>query len=126
MKTKKVKQTKLDKITKTDGEYITPPSEPPKARNMDEIFGVKKVRYAQSDVDDYRTWLEAQNMVELQDHAIELGQFANGERNRLINRLLNEFNVYQSLASKVDRSYQQPRHAQTISPEVAKILSTGK
>ena len=124
MKTK-TKKTKLQSLSQTDGEHLEAVTEQPRrARSLDELFGSHgRKRYDYTDIETYRNWLNTLNLVDLQDHAINLGFAASGERHRLINRLSQEFQFYQSQMHGV---VQRPVSNKPIDPTIAKILSQGR
>lgn len=111
--------SKLDKLNITHGKTQTfAPT------TLDQILGDTGIgRYGTMDVEDYRKELEIMNKADLQAHATKVGLVPVDDRNRMIKRLVNEFNLY---VSAYRRPVIKKQTSLELSPEVARILAQGR
>lgn len=91
--------------------------------SIDELLGIKKkTNLNASTLEEYLTLLNAMNLGDLQDHAIECGVTPKFDRDILIRTLERNFitESRQSSAARVEKTFKK------VSPEVEKILREGK
>lgn len=60
-------------------------------RSVYEVIGARDTQYSHSDYASYQKWLQAQDLITLQDHAYKLGVVATANMGHLVDRLERRF-----------------------------------
>ena len=98
------KKTKLDSLLKTDGMVDLPVKKDKLTRadgtrivTLDQIFGDSgEGKYQTTKPEEYESWLDEQNLSDLQSHAARLGVNPVDHRGKLKIKLVNEFKRHYS------------------------------
>lgn len=92
-------------------------------RSVYEICGNRYSKYKTADLNVYRKTIAAMNLLELQDHAYEVGVTANQDRRVLVDRLEQEFRRHNV---QLPRESAQPEGEHSLRDQAMQILSRGR
>tara|TARA_B100001939_G_scaffold163615_1_gene141032 strand:+ start:343 stop:720 length:378 start_codon:yes stop_codon:yes gene_type:complete len=113
------KKSKLNDLDQTHGKQDSAP------RTLDQIWGDTGLwKYNTTDEKEYTKQLEEMSMVDIQNHASEMGIIPTPNRNNLVKKLISEFNKHTSQYLPIN--VKSEKEDSGISAEAAKILKEGQ
>ncbi len=101
-------------------------------RSVYEIMGVKNVSYREKTYASYQDQLRRMNVIELQDHAYEIGVLAGSTKDSMIDRLERKFlqeNPEQRdahIAARAAANGKTEADGESIADQAARIIARGR
>jgi hypothetical protein len=120
------KQSKLEQLSQTHGKADAEDTSEYKPTSLEQILGnTGTSKYGTLDEEAYSKRINAMNKADLQTHATQIGIVPIDNRDRLVKTLLSQFRLHVSAFRHPVGKTTQNRQLE-ITPDVAKILATGR